>query len=137
MKLFLMSLFLSFEVFAQTPTQLARLDGFKGQFEMSPERGTCQVQIRQINGRDYFQVKTDVEWGTIVFQLDSLKPLSRNTFLTSSNGKRPGGDFCGDLGGMSGFKEYVQLSGNDLVITQKFRCWLKSEEIVRYCRDLK
>ena len=122
--------------FAVVPPELARLQGKQGAFDFERNRGRCEIELSRSGGSVSLAVKTNVEWGGVIFDAEKLRPLAAGTYQTNSTGRRPGGDQCGDYGGMVGFKEIVQVKNNALVVTQSFRCSLelfKSYELVRTC----
>jgi hypothetical protein len=123
--------FLAILAFVSLSSQAAILDdvgpyvGKKGvAIEFNNHVGSCQLgvagEILTLEGPYYV---------TPFIELDAQLKESHeegNVYLSKSNGKRPGGDECGDLGGMFSFKKnlVVNKKTNTISIIKSFRCIL-------------
>lgn len=112
-----------------TSTQAAILNdirGFIGRtgqgMEYGNEIGSCVVAVENemliLKGDYYFSSFIELS-----AKLINQTPIS-TTYLSSATGKRPGGDKCGDQGGMVNYRKTATIDhAEELVsIKESFRC---------------
>lgn len=134
---------ISFSVEAKLPTEIARLTGKMGTFtsiyngkSVAAETGTdCKIEENEygegsvaIDSVSYFTPTADLEGAS--------KSISKGvvTYVTTYNGKRPGGSVCGDYKPLTSYKQTVIVTKNSLTIKQKFTCALfERNEIIETC----
>ncbi|MGE3610557.1 MAG: hypothetical protein AB7I27_13285 [Bacteriovoracaceae bacterium] len=92
--------------------------------EMGTNIGECSLKVE--DGAVSFEgTYYTMQYVEVSAQLDSSSN-GINTYVSSANGKRPGGDQCGDYGGMFGFKKVLVINSNSKTVSiiNSFRCAL-------------
>lgn len=110
--------------------KLRALNGRTGQVASNIEKdstGRCQLSVED---NDYGVSVTFEGTGlyfTPVAHIDeNAAALDEGTLLVSTNGKRAGGDACGDWGGAINYKKTISVKQNVVTIEESFRCALEA-----------
>lgn len=90
--------------------------------EYGKDIGTCSLSTEHnylaLEGNYYFPPNVE-----LAAKLDS-KNSNESVYLSKYNGKRPGGDQCGDFGGMINFKQVAKVDKKNKTVSiiMTFRC---------------
>lgn len=90
--------------------------------EYGKDIGTCSLSVEHdhlsLEGNFYFPPIVELS-----AKVDS-KTTTETIYLSKYNGKRPGGDQCGDFGGMVGFKQVAKVDKKNKTVSiiSTFRC---------------
>lgn len=90
--------------------------------EFGNDIGTCSISLEDdylsLEGNFYFPPNVELS-----AKLDS-KTSQETVYLSKYNGKRPGGDQCGDFGGMVGFQQVAKINKKNRTVSiiNSFRC---------------
>ena len=127
---------------ASIPSDLQKFTGKRGDLEVylkgkkTPEPSSIGKSCTFDYNPNQDWAEFDENWSNlgagVGFSGDELKVAGEKSWKTSNTGKRPGGDACGDWGGMSGYKEIITVRGSILEYRQKFRCYLFEKNDTRF-----
>ncbi len=90
--------------------------------EFGKDIGACSIEINDkslsLEGNYYFPPNIE-----LAAKLDS-QSSAETVYLSKYTGKRPGGDQCGDFGGMMNFKQVIKINKKTktVSIVMSFRC---------------
>ena len=87
-------------------------------------------------GEGQLALKSNVEFGAAFVNLATLRSAGNGAYITTADGRRPGGSECGDYAIMTGFKEVLTFTSNSVTLTKSFRCWGKKEVLIMQCSNL-
>lgn len=147
MKFTLLSLlslsFISFSLNAQLPAEIAKMAGKEGVFtslyngkNVADESGTnCSIEESQYGEGSV--IIESVSYFTPTAHLEGAARSEKRgqvEYVTTSNGKRPGGSVCGDYSPLTSYTQSVIVSKTSLTIKEKFTCALfDRNEIIATC----
>lgn len=135
--------FISFSLNAQLPAEIAKMAGKEGVFtslyngkNVADESGTnCSIEESQYGEGSV--IIESVSYFTPTAHLEGAAKSEKRgqvEYVTTSNGKRPGGSVCGDYSPLTSYTQSVIVSKTSLTIKEKFTCALfDRNEIIATC----